>query len=192
MSLQVQYFTLLMMFSSGLVLGVLFDAYRVLSDQLRIPRWTIPVLDIMYWALATVIVFRVLYISNQGELRIFVFLGLLIGITCYFALVSPIIVKVILIVIRTVKRLIRVFIRIFDIMVITPILALYKLLIIFLGILAVVSIFLSKFVIQLLYSVVVLPFKWVNPLWRRIPKPAWMSRLKKMLVKGLKRLKRLF
>lgn len=140
---------------SGAALGLLYDGYRVLSGELRFPRWMIPPLDILYWAVGAVAVFRVLYLSNGGEVRIYVFLALLLGISTYFALLSGFFVQAIRWTIAQVRRLIRFSIRLFDVLVVRPIIALYRLCIAILGFLAALSIFLGKLVIQLLY-----------PLWK--------------------------
>ncbi len=73
MSLQVQFVTIGMMFLSGHGLGVMYDMYRVLSRQFRAPKWIIPFLDVVYWVVATLLVFLALFYSNQGEVRMFVF-----------------------------------------------------------------------------------------------------------------------
>ncbi|WP_052339991.1 spore cortex biosynthesis protein YabQ [Gorillibacterium massiliense] len=75
MTLQVQFLTLGMMLLSGAAMGAVFDTYRVLTGQLRISRWILPFLDILYWISVTVFVFQMLGASNQGQLRFFVLSG---------------------------------------------------------------------------------------------------------------------
>lgn len=153
MSLNVQFLTLYMMFASGFVLGILFDLYRVLSVQLRFPRWMIPILDIVYWIAATLLVFRVLYISNQGQMRVIVFLGLIAGVGIYFPLFSRRTIRFILLVIAIVKKIIRFVRGLIYWTVIKPLILLYRLVIIIFGFLSAIAIFISKIVIQLLYPI---------------------------------------
>lgn len=188
MSLHVQFFTLFTMFASGLGLGGLFDLYRVLSWQLRIARWVKSVLDIIYWVVATILVFQVLYYSNQGQIRLFVFLGILIGITFYFALISTYMIKFILWIIRLIKRWVQIAIWLFEMLVITPILVLYKIVIIFAGFLLAISIFLYKFVIQLCYPLWMLINFLIKPLTRRFKLPRWGVNIKDKIIKAFKRL----
>ena len=63
------------MLLSGIGMGVVFDGYRVVSDELRISRLWVPVFDLLYWIAATLAVFQVLSTSNEGEVRAYVFLG---------------------------------------------------------------------------------------------------------------------
>ncbi len=77
----------------GLLIGLAFDLYRVVSFRFRVPRWLLPALDIVYWTAATLGVFWILLLYNQGEVRLYVFLGLGIGVTGYFGLFSPWVIK---------------------------------------------------------------------------------------------------
>lgn len=164
MSLDVQFLTLWMMFVCGLGLGVVFDLYRVVSDELRLPRWIIAIMDILYWILAAIAVFRVLYFSNQGDLRVFVFIGLFIGIGVYFLLFSSFVQKTTILLIKVLKKMIWFVLRLFHIFVAVPFRALYKVFTIFMGLLMVIPVFLYKFVIQLFYPL----WKWVYHLIKKV------------------------
>jgi len=80
--------TIATMMLCGLAMGLVFDVYRVASHRFHVARWLLPALDAAYWAAATLGVFAVLLASNQGEVRMYVFLGLGIGVTGYFGLLS--------------------------------------------------------------------------------------------------------
>jgi spore cortex biosynthesis protein YabQ len=85
--------TIASMMLCGLVMGLAFDVYRVASHRFHVARWLLPALDAAYWAAATLGVFAVLLGSNHGEVRLYVFLGLGIGVTGYFGLFSQWVVK---------------------------------------------------------------------------------------------------
>ena len=86
--------TIATMMLCGLAMGLAFDVYRVASHRFHVARWILPALDAAYWAAATLGVFAVLLTSNQGEVRMYVFLGLGIGVTGYFGLFSPWVVRI--------------------------------------------------------------------------------------------------
>jgi spore cortex biosynthesis protein YabQ len=88
-----QWMTIASMMMCGLAMGTVFDVYRVASHRFHVARWLLPGLDVVYWAAATLGVFSILLESNQGEVRMYVFLGLGIGITGYFGLFSGWVVK---------------------------------------------------------------------------------------------------
>lgn len=185
MTLYVQFQTMGLMLASGLAIGLLFDLYRVLANELRFPRWLMPLLDLAYWTFATYFVFRVLFYSNYGQVRLFVFIGLFAGVAFYFAALSRTARRVIRWLIGVVKKLIWLCKRIIEIFVIGPILALYKFLTILLGFVAAIAIFLYKIVLQLLYPVRVLSRAVLHLAGRHLPRPGW-------LVSGWRRLLRFF
>jgi spore cortex biosynthesis protein YabQ len=191
-TLHVQFLTLWMMFCSGLVLGAMFDIFRVLSGKLRLPRWTQPLVDIIYWIVATILVFKLLYFSNEGQVRVFVFLGILIGICFYFAFLSMWVIRAVLLLIRFILALYRLVKRIVEIFVITPVVGLYRLLLLFLGILAAVAIFLYKIMLQLLYPIGRLLLRLGKSFWKYLRVPSWWSRLYQMPRKLIKKIVRWF
>lgn len=191
MTLQIQFVTLGMMSAGGLALGVLFDLYRVLAGQLKVPSWLKAVLDLLYWFIGTLIVFGLLYESNWGEVRPFIFLGLGIGIIFYFLVFSRTVIWVIRFIIRIVLAAIRICKRLIWLFIIQPGIGLYRLLIIFLGFLLAVAIFLYKTVIQLCYPVWKLLLWLMRPLGRRIRAriflPSWMKRMMTTIAAWLKK-----
>jgi spore cortex biosynthesis protein YabQ len=149
-----------LMIGSGLGLGFFFDIYRVLTGKLEIKRWLIAILDIIYGLAAAVIVFRVLYYSNYGQLRFFIFFGLLLGIYLYYQWFSKITIRIVVKAIRLIQWLWNVFI-------VRPILALYKVLLIFLGFFKALTIFFYKVMLQLSYPLQFLTL-WLIRLIKRL------------------------
>lgn len=89
---------------TGLVLGILFDFYRVFRIITR-PKKILTLLgDIIFGLLATVAVFLILLYSNWGEFRLYVFIGMIIGIFFYYNLLSRWIVNLLLGCCRLIKR----------------------------------------------------------------------------------------
>ncbi|WNQ11684.1 spore cortex biosynthesis protein YabQ [Paenibacillus aurantius] len=176
MTLQTQFVTMGMMFLSGLALGVVFDTYRVLTGQLRMPLWLISLFDLVYWAGSTLFVFRMLYYSNQGDLRFYVFLGLAVGVTFHYWFLSRPVIRLVLLLIKLVRWLARMIRRTFELVVVKPIILLYRLVKILAGFVLVLAVFLYRIVIQLLYPIWKL-LRWMtSPLWKRLSWPLWMKR----------------
>jgi spore cortex biosynthesis protein YabQ len=123
-----QWTTIGWMIVCGAAMGTVFDFYRVASHRFRIPRWLLPVLDLAFWAAATLGIFSVLLDSNHGEVRMYVFLGLGIGVTGYFGLISPIVVKVAAWLFDMGKRLVRLLWQTVRVLVLVPFLWIVRLL----------------------------------------------------------------
>lgn len=156
-------------------MGILFEVYRVLTGQLRVPRWLISILDLIYWGVVTVSVFRVLYYSNQGQLRLFIFIGLLAGGTFYWAFLREGTVYVIRAIIRFIIWLVKLLRRLIEIFIIKPIQLLYKCLIILIGFLTAIAIFVYKIVVKLLYPVIRLFIRPFLLVWSKIRWPRWAT-----------------
>ncbi|MFC5452641.1 spore cortex biosynthesis protein YabQ [Paenibacillus aestuarii] len=182
MTLHVQFQTIFMMVLSGIAMGAMFDVFRVLSGKLRLPRWTVSIVDILYWIVATILVFRLLIYSNEGQLRVFVFLGIGIGICFYFALLSVWVIRLTLLVIRIIIMIYRILRRTVELLIIKPIIGLYRLTVIILGFLVAVAIFLYKIVLQLLYPVWRLLLWMTKPLHKYFVVPAWLRKLSGKIV----------
>ncbi len=162
------------MLLSGIGMGVVFDGYRVVSDELRINRWWIPVFDLLYWIAATIVVFHVLSANNEGEVRLYVFIGLLCGIGLYYWVFSKIVVKLVHIAIETVRALIRFSIRAFRLLVVQPLMLVFRLLKVIFAFFIALTLFLSKIVVQLVRPFWLL-LRWMlrpllRPLGRRMAK----------------------
>nr|WP_281378902.1 spore cortex biosynthesis protein YabQ [Paenibacillus phyllosphaerae] len=162
----IQWLTMGAMLLSGIGMGVVFDGYRVLSDELKISRWWIPVFDLLYWVAATIIVFQVLSASNEGEVRAYVFIGLLLGIGAYYWLFSKLVVSLVHLLIRVVRALIQFFIKAFQVLVIKPLLLLYKLTKVLLAFLLALTMFILKIMVQLVRPFGLLLWWMIRPLVR--------------------------
>jgi spore cortex biosynthesis protein YabQ len=167
-SLQVQFWTLAMMMLCGIGMGAAFDAYRVVANQLRFGRIWIPVLDLLYWLAATLTVFRVLTFSNEGEVRAYVFIGLLLGVSIYFWLFSVPFITIVGWLISAAYAVVRFLLRCVDLFVVFPLRMLYRTVRLFLGFLIVFSMFLFRFVVQLIRPFWLF-FRWLlSPVSRRL------------------------
>jgi spore cortex biosynthesis protein YabQ len=99
--------------ATGAFLGILFDFYRVLNRSLRVHPVFTSVTDLLFWVVATVIIFASLLASNWGELRMYVFIGLAGGALLYFRMMSRFVTKgfcLIFSLIRFISRWIRIII----------------------------------------------------------------------------------
>jgi spore cortex biosynthesis protein YabQ len=76
--------TFVMTIMTGALLGVLFDLYRVLRRSHNPSAVCTWFTDLLYWLVATTVIFIALVFSNWGELRFYVFIGILSGLGLYY------------------------------------------------------------------------------------------------------------
>ncbi len=79
---------------TGVAIGILFDFFRILRRSIKTSNLVTYIQDILFWILTGIIVLYSIWYFNNGELRIFVFLGLIIGVLIYMTTLSNIIVKI--------------------------------------------------------------------------------------------------
>jgi spore cortex biosynthesis protein YabQ len=119
-TLQVQFISLIWMIGSGIIMGVVFDVYRVLQKKFRIKGWLISMLDLLYWTGATVFVFLVLLSSNDGQLRFYIFMALIAGLWIYFKKWSSLTIQIVLWLIQVIEIGIKWMLILIDALVIRP------------------------------------------------------------------------
>ncbi|NLN18778.1 MAG: spore cortex biosynthesis protein YabQ [Firmicutes bacterium] len=83
-----QILALVIMVVTGLVTGFMFDVYRVVRSLVQPNRQMSVVMDFIFWLMVTPVIFVLLIACNWGQLRLYVFLGMALGLFCYFQLFS--------------------------------------------------------------------------------------------------------
>ena len=102
MDLAGQVLTFLITIMTGVTLGVLFDSYRVLRGTFNPKTLMTWVADLLFWLVATAVVFIALVFSNWGELRFYVFMGILSGLVMYYNWLSLYFMRLFAIAIRVI------------------------------------------------------------------------------------------
>lgn len=180
MNLHTQWATLLWMLACGGILGIAFDSYRVVSGQLRFPRWSVHVLDLCYWIAASFFVFNTLYQVNQGELRFYVFLGLFIGVWIHFLFLSVLTERFVVNLIWIVRKIYRFTVRLIEILVIAPVKWAFKGLRVLLGFIWVIVLFLGRVTLSPIWKL----FIWASrPIWSKLRLPDRLQSAKEFVVK---------
>lgn len=88
-----QLITLGWMVVTGAGVGLVFDLYRVARGLIR-PRWLLTALgDGLFWLFVAAFTYGVLLKVNFGEVRSFIFFGILLGLWLYYRLLSPLVIK---------------------------------------------------------------------------------------------------
>ena len=72
----------------GIITGVLYDVYRMLRRLLKAGRIVTALFDVLFVLCALAVVVAVLYTVNSGELRVYTFLGFVLGFFIYILGIS--------------------------------------------------------------------------------------------------------
>lgn len=83
-----QAYIFLIFIINGLLIGILFDIFRILRKSFKTSDFITYMQDILFWTIAGFLIIFSIYKFNSGEIRIFIFLGLLVGIIFYLLTIS--------------------------------------------------------------------------------------------------------
>ena len=73
----------------GILAGIAYDVYKGVRRAVKAGKWGIAVLDTLFILTLGAIAVFVLFIANQGELRLYAFIGFALGFLLYMAGLSP-------------------------------------------------------------------------------------------------------
>ncbi len=91
---------------NGILIGIVFDIFRILRKSFNTPNIVTYIEDILFWFIAALIVLYSLFVFNNGEIRGFIFIGLICGIVLYMLFFSKLVVKISVKIILFLKKII--------------------------------------------------------------------------------------
>lgn len=162
MSLVTQYLTVLAMSVSGAVLGAVYDVYRTILAEWKYLRFLSSILDFVYWIFALLMVLWAIQWANNGDVRIYIFAIMAIGLGLYRLLLRKFVVGSTVGMVLAITYMCKTLWRIFMLVVIAPLLWLWRM---FLGLLRMIN-----RLAEILEAAILWPF---GPLLRTI---AWFGR----------------
>lgn len=97
---------------TGILLGILFDFFRVFRRTFNTIDFITYLEDILYWILAGIIVLYNIWFFNNGEIRFFMIIGIIMGAIIYSLLFSSILIKIETMLLTKLKNIIMFFYKI--------------------------------------------------------------------------------
>lgn len=107
---------------NGILIGFLFDVFRILRKTFKTTDFATYVQDVIFWAITGIITLAFIFYFNNGEIRFYVFLGIILGAIIYILTISKYVIKVSVRIINYIKKLISTIINI----ILVPIKAIWK------------------------------------------------------------------
>ena len=78
----------------GLIIGFLFDFFRILRRSYKTPDVVTIIEDIIFWITSGILILLGIFVLNEGKIRAYLFLGLIAGIFLYIAVISKYVMKI--------------------------------------------------------------------------------------------------
>lgn len=91
---------------SGIIIGLLFDFFRILRKSFKTPDFLTYIEDFLFWIITGIIILTITFIFNNGEIRGFSIIGISLGILLYILMLSKHIIKAFVFVILFIKKII--------------------------------------------------------------------------------------
>ena len=107
-----QAYLFLIFIANGILIGVIFDFFRILRKSFKTADIITYIEDILFWILTGAIILYSIFVFSNGEIRFFMFIGILIGTIIYMLVASKYIIKVNVSIITFTKKVIKRIIKI--------------------------------------------------------------------------------
>lgn len=91
---------------NGIIIGLLFDFFRILRRSFKTNNIITYIEDILFWILTGIILLYSIFIFNNGEIRLYLFLGVMLGIIVYMLTISTFIININVKIIKFLKNII--------------------------------------------------------------------------------------
>lgn len=99
----------------GVSIALIYDILRAIRMMMKSNKKVIHLFDIIFWIIAAGMSFYFINIGNDGQIRGFMFIGLIIGWTIYFFIVGKKLVNVICFILNKLFKLMEVIFKIITI-----------------------------------------------------------------------------
>ncbi|MCT4565956.1 MAG: spore cortex biosynthesis protein YabQ [Maledivibacter sp.] len=100
-----QLYVFLATFYGGIVIGFMYDVYKIYRSILKTKKIIAAIQDILFWIAISIVVIYVLVYSDDGNVRGYYFIGFLLGALIYNLLLSRIVVKTIKMFLKAIQRI---------------------------------------------------------------------------------------
>lgn len=94
---------------NGILIGLLFDFFRISRKVFKTNDVMTYIEDVLFWILAGAIVLYSIFVFNNGELRLFMFLGIVLGAFFYMIFISSYVIKINVKIINLLKKVFGIF-----------------------------------------------------------------------------------
>ena len=89
-----QIYSLLIFTITGILIGIIFDIFRVIRKTFKTPDFITYIEDLIFWMITGVLLLFTIFKFNNGELRWFIFVGVSVGIAIYLLVFSKIFINI--------------------------------------------------------------------------------------------------
>ena len=89
----------------GIIIGIVFDLFRILRKTFKTKDLITYIEDIFFWIITGIIIIYSMYKFCDGELRLFMIIGIILGAIFYLITISEYVIKISVYIINILKRI---------------------------------------------------------------------------------------
>ena len=89
---------------NGFLIGLLFDIFRISRKSFKTPDFVTYIEDIAFWVLSGAMLLYSIFKFNNGELRLFIFIGVFIGTLIYMLIFSRLLINISVYIITSLRK----------------------------------------------------------------------------------------
>ena len=104
--MQNQVYAFIIFIIDGLLIGILFDIFRIIRKSFRTPDIITHLEDLIFWIITGLILLYSIFKFNSGELRMYILIGIFLGVTIYMLIFSKTFVEISVYIIKMTKKII--------------------------------------------------------------------------------------
>lgn len=101
---------------TGMVLGIIFDIFRILRKSFTTSDIVTNIQDILFGFITGIVLLVSIFLFNDGKLRFYLFLGIAFGIIIYMLSISKYFIKLNVTIIKFIKKVIILITKVFIIL----------------------------------------------------------------------------
>ena len=98
--------TFIIFFFTGIIIGILFDIFRILRKSFKTFDLMTYIEDFIFWILAGIIILYSIFTFNNGELRAYLFTAIIFGFIMYLLVFSKYFILINTKIIHIIKKII--------------------------------------------------------------------------------------
>ena len=90
----------------GVILSIIFDIFRILRRTMKTSDIVTNIQDILFCIISGIIILLSIFMFNNGELRLYIFIGISIGVILYMIFISKYFIKFNVAIINLIKKIV--------------------------------------------------------------------------------------
>lgn len=91
---------------TGMILGIIFDIFRILRKSFKTSDIVTNIQDILFGLITGIVLLSSIFLFNNGELRLYLFIGIIFGAIIYLLSISKYFIKINILIISFIKKVI--------------------------------------------------------------------------------------